>query len=70
MKRIASLEMLDEVEELDLVLDHYVLSWAIKVRPGVDDEIFRRAVHWGLDPMSVTDNEVDEPKDREVTPVA
>jgi len=68
--RIASLEMLDEVEELDLVLDHYVLSWAIKIRPGVDDEIFRHAVHWGLDPMSVTDNEVDEPKDREVTPVA
>lgn len=27
---IAKLEMLDEVEELDLVLSHYVLAWATR----------------------------------------
>jgi len=68
--RIASLEMLDEIEELDLVLDHYVLSWAVRVAPDIDDETFYRAVHWGLDPMDVIDNEEDEPKGREATPVA
>jgi len=26
-RRIAQLEMLDEVEELDLVLAHYAVSW-------------------------------------------
>jgi [phosphatase 2A protein]-leucine-carboxy methyltransferase len=28
---IASLEMLDEVEELELVLEHYALTWGIKL---------------------------------------
>jgi [phosphatase 2A protein]-leucine-carboxy methyltransferase len=30
LKRIAQLEMLDEVEELELVLDHYAISWGVR----------------------------------------
>jgi [phosphatase 2A protein]-leucine-carboxy methyltransferase len=30
LRRIAQLEMLDEVEELELVLDHYAISWGLK----------------------------------------
>jgi len=32
--RIARLEMLDEVEELELVLQHYAISWGVKVPDG------------------------------------
>lgn len=28
--RISTLEMLDEIEELELVLDHYVIAWGVK----------------------------------------
>jgi [phosphatase 2A protein]-leucine-carboxy methyltransferase len=30
LRRLAQLEMLDEVEELELVLDHYAISWGVK----------------------------------------
>lgn len=30
-RRIMSIERLDEVEELDLVLDHYAITWGISV---------------------------------------
>lgn len=39
--RISELEMLDEVEELDLVLAHYAISW------GTKDENEATAA-WGL----------------------
>ena len=29
--RISALEMLDEVEELNLVLEHYAITWAVKL---------------------------------------
>ena len=29
-QRLSQLEMLDEVEELELVLDHYAISWGIR----------------------------------------
>ncbi len=28
--RISQLEMLDELEELDLVLEHYAITWGVK----------------------------------------
>lgn len=31
LSRISELEMLDEVEELDLVLEHYAITWGLKV---------------------------------------
>lgn len=30
LQRLSQLEMLDEVEELELVLDHYAISWGVK----------------------------------------
>lgn len=42
---IARLEMLDEIEELDLVLSHYVISWAVKVPLEGEYDAYRG---WGL----------------------
>ena len=32
LSRIKRLEMLDEVEELDLVLEHYAITWVYQYR--------------------------------------
>jgi hypothetical protein len=45
--RIATLEMLDEIEELELVLEHYVISWGIKVAPDRQAEC-APFLAWGL----------------------
>lgn len=34
LQRLSQLEMLDEVEELELVLDHYAVSWGVKFPEG------------------------------------
>jgi len=46
LSRITSLEMLDEVEELDLVLEHYVICWGFK--SSQDAERSRRLLEWDL----------------------
>ncbi|KAF8342642.1 S-adenosyl-L-methionine-dependent methyltransferase [Cantharellus anzutake] len=66
LQRIAFLEMLDEIEELDLVLDHYVLSWGVKVAPGSDDEVVRHAVSWGIDRVDDPANDKDELEEGEI----
>jgi [phosphatase 2A protein]-leucine-carboxy methyltransferase len=38
--------MLDEIEELELVLDHYVISWGVKV--AGDNETRETYLGWGL----------------------
>jgi len=43
---IAKLELLDEIEELELVLDHYVISWAVK--PSDDSGTGAELGTWGL----------------------
>lgn len=45
---IAVLEMLDEVEELELVLDHYVIAWGVKVSGHDDEAQYRHLLEWGL----------------------
>ncbi|KAJ7747664.1 S-adenosyl-L-methionine-dependent methyltransferase [Mycena maculata] len=40
LERISQLELIDEIEELDLVLDHYAITWGLFVSPAV-------AVAWG-----------------------
>ncbi|KAF9529715.1 S-adenosyl-L-methionine-dependent methyltransferase [Crepidotus variabilis] len=45
LDRIAGLEFLDETEELDLVLDHYAISWGLFF---VNNEIAVKWGHWGL----------------------
>ena len=34
LRRLSQLELLDEVEELELVLDHYAISWSVMVPSG------------------------------------
>jgi len=34
LQRLSQLEMLDEVEELELMLDHYAISWGVKFPEG------------------------------------
>jgi hypothetical protein len=38
LQRLSQLEMLDEVEELELVLDHYAISWGVKFPEGWSHE--------------------------------
>ena len=45
---ISSLEMLDEVEELDLVLAHYAVTWGLKLPTGRALNSSSRWIEWGL----------------------
>lgn len=47
LERISHLELLDEVEELDLVLEHYAVTWGVKVN-CVDAQALWR--EWGFKP--------------------
>lgn len=44
-QRISSLEMLDEVEELDLVLAHYAVTWGLRLPDG--QKYSSRWTEWG-----------------------
>ncbi|KAF8891822.1 leucine carboxyl methyltransferase [Infundibulicybe gibba] len=44
-RRISSLEMLDEVEELNLVLDHYAITWGVRI-PDAGLETRRQWEAW------------------------
>jgi [phosphatase 2A protein]-leucine-carboxy methyltransferase len=44
--RISKIEMLDEIEELDLVLEHYAITWGFKLPDG--DEKTKHWNEWGL----------------------
>ncbi|KAI5119165.1 hypothetical protein M0805_008648 [Coniferiporia weirii] len=44
LHRISQLEMLDEVEELELVLDHYAITWGASVPSGSSEQWMK----WGL----------------------
>jgi [phosphatase 2A protein]-leucine-carboxy methyltransferase len=46
LDRIAKLEFLDETEELDLVLDHYAISWGLHLA-SLNDETTQWG-DWGL----------------------
>jgi len=46
MDRVSQLELLDEVEELELVLSHYAVSW------GVTQEM-----EWGLKKKKVSSSQ-------------
>lgn len=48
MSRLTTLEMLDEIEELDLVLEHYAITWGVYIPPGHSEQTKTRWVEWGL----------------------
>ncbi|KLO13678.1 leucine carboxyl methyltransferase [Schizopora paradoxa] len=51
-KSMSQVEMLDEVEELDLVLSHYAITWGIKIPEGEKFKSYREAhspwMNWEL----------------------
>ncbi|KAI0295199.1 S-adenosyl-L-methionine-dependent methyltransferase [Russula brevipes] len=70
LRRLARLEMLDEVEELELVLEHYAVSWGAKVP---EEWVAHRgdggADAWGLvaaDPLGNDEDEDDGDGDGDV----
>ncbi|KAI0941653.1 hypothetical protein AcW1_003480 [Taiwanofungus camphoratus] len=57
-ERIAHLEMLDEVEELELVLEHYAITWGVKL-PSDSKSFEAQWETWGLRPKEQTQDYVD-----------
>jgi len=49
LERIAQLEMLDEIEELELVLEHYAVTWGVKLISSADP-LRVPWNDWGLNP--------------------
>ncbi|KAI0359601.1 leucine carboxyl methyltransferase [Trametes cingulata] len=47
LERISQLEMLDEIEELELVLAHYAITWGIKLPPNAG-ELKAEWREWGV----------------------
>jgi len=47
--------MLDEVEELDLVLAHYAVTWGLKLPTGQRLNSPPRWIEWGLKPPTRSD---------------
>ena len=48
--------MLDEVEELDLVLAHYAVTWGLKLPSGQQLSSPSKWVEWGLKAPAYTDD--------------
>lgn len=48
-ERISRLDMLDEIEELELVLGHYAITWGVKV-PESKADVKDHWTGWGLQP--------------------
>ncbi|KAH9942177.1 leucine carboxyl methyltransferase [Epithele typhae] len=57
LERMSRLEMLDEIEELDLTLAHYAVTWGVKLPPQTD-QLRVEWDTWGLHPK--TDNAEDD----------
>jgi [phosphatase 2A protein]-leucine-carboxy methyltransferase len=61
--RTSKLEMLDEVEELHLVLQHYAITWGVKVPDPADgSKLNARWLEWGLRPSAESVN-IEEDND-------
>ena len=59
LQRLSQLEMLDEVEELELVLDHYAVSWGVKFPEGWAREGGASSGEWGLVAKKQLENDED-----------
>ncbi|KAF9647736.1 S-adenosyl-L-methionine-dependent methyltransferase [Thelephora ganbajun] len=56
MQRISSLEMLDEIEELDLVLAHYAVTWGVKLPSDQQLSPASKWIEWGLKAPACSDH--------------
>jgi len=60
-KRTSKLEMLDEVEELNLVLQHYAITWGVKLPKAEDgSSMSAKWIEWGLEPSTESVNIEEE----------
>lgn len=50
--------MLDEVEELELVLEHYAITWGVKL-PSDSKSFEAQWETWGLRPKEQTQDYID-----------
>ncbi|KAH9911196.1 leucine carboxyl methyltransferase [Fomitopsis serialis] len=57
-ERISHLEMLDEIEELELVLGHYAITWGVKL-PGNAGAVKAHWAAWDLEPYSTAGEDAD-----------
>lgn len=46
--------MLDEIEELDLVLEHYAITWGVQIPLGHPEDTKKRWREWGLKQKAVS----------------
>lgn len=51
--------MLDEVEELDLVLEHYAITWGVKLYEKEGQKPSAGWSNWGLQPQEQDDEDDD-----------
>ena len=56
--RISALEMLDEVEELNLVLEHYAITWGVKL-DGSSELSNSSWAKWGMKSIVNVSNECE-----------
>lgn len=54
--RISHLEMLDEIEELELVLEHYAITWGVKI-PANGGAVKADWAGWDLEAYADDDDE-------------
>ena len=54
--RISYLEMLDEIEELELVLEHYAITWGVKL-PANGGALKADWASWDLEAFADHDDE-------------
>lgn len=53
--------MLDEIEELELVLDHYAVTWGVKLfNPAIEADARAHWTSWGLKPSAGEPGEVED----------
>lgn len=57
--RISRLEMLDEIEELDLVLEHYAITWGVKLYQKEGQSLDADWAKWDLQLQTVEESDDD-----------
>ena len=57
LNSISSLEMLDEVEELDLVLAHYAVTWGLKLPSRQQLNSTSKWTEWGFEFKALVDSD-------------
>jgi len=52
--------MLDEIEELELVLQHYAVTWGVKLFPTRGDSLKAAWSDWGVEPKEESQEDCED----------